>query len=505
MINSTPTSRRAGLRKLVLAFLAPLMMLTFSAPVAHADDRQVIDDYLADVLDAGVPGIAVAVLRDGKLITTAAAGEAESGRPMTTATPMRIESLSKSFTALTVMQLVEQGEVDLDQPVRHYLPEFTSDDPRVDRITIRHLLSQTSGMADATGPDLYARGTDTLQEAVAHLRTAHLAADPGSSSHYHNPNYHVLARMVEVVSDQPFADYLDDHVFGPLGMSNTADTRLATDVVPGQAAGHLIVYGRAVPTAGQRYFSEGSGGIVSTADDMARWLELQAGAEPSGSRPVIGKESRDLMHTPASAVSNAYGYGWYQAESAEGPPVRISHSGAGAGFGAYQGIFPESGYAIAVMINSGASLTSPDPGVVAQNLLHHLEGDIPSLQPFASGTRTDLILTALAMITVGLTVVGLIRAPRWGRHRAGRSRIGTVLRLLPALVPVVWLLALPSLQLLATGRSAPYPLLFHVSPVAMSWFAVWALVCAALILVRIGCYVRSERSGSASTTAKEGV
>lgn len=486
-----------------IAVLVCLLAMAVSSSPAHADAESTVDEYLAKVVDSGVPGIAVSVIRDNEVVRIAAAGEAEDGRPMTAETPLRIESLSKSFTAMAVMQLEEQDEIDLDQPVRTYLPEFTIDDPRGEHITVRQLLNQTSGMTDATAPNLYAGDITTLEQSVAHLKTATLAADPGATFNYHNPNYHVLARMVEVISGEQFDDYLSQHIFAPLHMTSTKDTQQSTDRVPGMARGHSIVYGKGFPSEGSGYFSEGSGGVVSTANDMTKWLQVQSngGRTPEGTH-LVSQRSIDLMHTPGSKASNDYGFGWYNAESAEGPPVRISHSGAGAGFGAYQGIFTESGHGIVVMINSGAGITSPDPSVLAQNLLHELNPDIPALQAFSNGVWTDLILTGLGLITVALAVVGLVRARRWRQRRAGRSKVWTVLGLLPPLLPVAWLFALPSLQLILTGRTAPYSLLFHVSPVAMIWFFTWAVVCAALVVVRLVSYVRSERFDSAQQRSK---
>lgn len=475
-----------------MLLLSSMILVLLAVPPARAEESETVQQYLDSIVASGVPGIATAILKEGEPVRFAVAGEDGHGSPMTADTPMRIESLSKSVTALAVMQLVEAGEVDLDRPVRDYLPEFSLADPRAGDITVAHLLTHTSGMSDATGPDLYRDDADTLEEAVARLESATLAAAPGTASAYHNPNYHVAARLVEVISGQRFAGYLDQHVFTPIGMDKTTDTALATDRVEGMAAGHSIAYGRGFGAEGPTYFTEGSGGVVSTARDMAAWLGMQMadGMTESGDR-VVSADSIRAMHTPRAEVTDDYGFGWYQAESAEGPPVRISHSGAGAGFGAYQGIFPDSGYGVIVLGNSGSGLTSPDPGVVAQNLLHLIDPKIPELSSSADGGRTDWILTALAVITVGPAVLGIARSRRWGDRRAGRRLPVTVLRLLPSTIPIAWFLALPSLQLFLTGRTAPYRLLLAVSPVGLTWFATWALACAVLLVLRIAFLVRA--------------
>lgn len=491
----TAMARRLGadLTALLIAtgmLIAPLTT-SLSIPARGDGSHGVIQDYLEDVVAGGVPGISVAVIHDGRTVDVAAAGQDGNGHPMTEHTPMRIESLSKSFTALAVMQLVDAGKIDLEAPVRTYLPAFTLDDPRADRISVAQVLDQTSGMTDATGPPLYRRGPQTLEESVARLHVAHLASDPGTVSAYHNLNYHVAARIVEKVSGVAFGQYLTRHVLTPAGMNETRDVQLSTQQVPGIAQGHVLAYAHAFTADGPTYFVEGSGGIVSTASDMATWLRLQTqqGRAADGTRVVSAAAIR-TMHTPRSAATDDYGFGWYNAESAEGPPRRISHSGAGAGFSAYQGIFPNAGYAIALMINTGAGLTSPDPGVLAQNLLHVIDPQIPTLKSGDDHGRTDWILTALAIVTVGLAVLGICRSRRWARRRQSRGIVVTVLRLLPALIPIGWFAALPSLQLLATGRVAPYRLLFSVSPVGLCWFATWAAACAVLILARVGWLFR---------------
>lgn len=495
----------AALRSVLLPVLLVLLLVSLpgAATAQEATERRpdakipaVVDDYLDDVVEeTGTPGIAAAVLRDGEILATAAAGEDGRGRPMTTHTRMRVESLSKSFTALAVMQLVESGKLSLDDRAGELLPQFDPADERAGRITVRHLLHHTSGMTDATAPDLYAEDVRTLEEAVARLEESTLASQPGTVAAYHNPNYHVAARIVEVVSGQRFADYLADHVFTPLRMRDTTDLPTAAVDVPGSAHGHLLAYGQAVPVEGPDYFVDGSGGVISTAADMARWVSLhqRGGRTPDGTR-LVNATSIRRMHTPGPDT-NDYGFGWYHAESAEGPPVRTSHSGAGAGFGAYQGIFDGSGYGAVVLINSGAGLTSPAPGVLAQNLLHEVDNSLPTLSSNADHGRTDLILTGLAVLTVGLSVIALTRARRWARRRYDGHRVITAVRLLPWLIPAGLVLALPALQLWATGRGAPYQLLFLISPVAMTWLALWALAGLAVIGARTFWFVRLRGEG----------
>jgi len=131
------------------------------------------------------------------------------GHGVTPDTQFRIASLSKSFTAVAVLQLVEAGQVELDSPVQAYLPTFVTADPSASRrITVRHLLNQTSGMADAGFPSIANDQSGSLEQRMESLRSARLVSDPGQRFHYFDPNYQLLARLVEVVAGVPFSTYL---------------------------------------------------------------------------------------------------------------------------------------------------------------------------------------------------------------------------------------------------------------------------------------------------------
>nr|WP_262391540.1 serine hydrolase domain-containing protein [Nocardiopsis sp. CNR-923] len=194
---------------------------------------------------SGTPGIAVAVTQGTRVVHARGYGTTPSGQPVTARTPMALASVSKSFTAMAVLQLVESGDVDLDEPVVAYLPEFTMADPRAARITVRQLLDQTSGMSDTTFPAFTRDQPDTLREAVASMRTGRLAADPGTRHEYHNPNFQVAARLVEVVTGRPFAERLQDSVLDPLGMHDSTTLDTERDL-PASAHGHLKLLGRPV-------------------------------------------------------------------------------------------------------------------------------------------------------------------------------------------------------------------------------------------------------------------
>ena len=162
------------------------------------------------------------------------------------------------------MQLMEAGKIDLDAPVQRYIPEFTLADPAIaSQITIRHLLNQTIGLADAG----YAEGRlpqpATFAQRISSMSSARPVATPGTEYHYFNPNYQLLAHIVEVTSGEPFSTYLQTHIFAPLQMQHTFSANTTADAlrqVDNVAEGHLMAFGLAIATQEMQGFIGGSGG-----------------------------------------------------------------------------------------------------------------------------------------------------------------------------------------------------------------------------------------------------
>ena len=182
--------------------------------------------------DSAIPGAAVAVTRGDQVLMVRGYGHDSTGEAVTGDSLFRIASLSKSFTALAVMQLVDAGLLGLDDPVQQHLPEFQLGDPRADQITVRQLLDHTSGLTDAMVPELSRTQPRTPTEATTSLRSAHLASTPGTSWSYHNPNYQVAARLVEVLSGEPFDRYLRHHILEPAGWPPAPPRRPTTNPSP---------------------------------------------------------------------------------------------------------------------------------------------------------------------------------------------------------------------------------------------------------------------------------
>lgn len=424
-----------------LALSAALALTPISAD-------QFVKDYMAET---NLPGAIVVVTKDGQVVHAAGYGHDASGKPLTADSPMPLASLSKSFTARGVMRLVEQGKVKLDTPVRSYLPEFTMADPRYMKITVRQLLDQTSGMSDSTFPELTLDAPATLKDSVAMLRDAKLAGEPGAQFRYHNPNYAVLARMVEKVSGQPFGRYMTDQVFKPLGMNATSTVDLTTQQ-PGAGKGYVRAYGQLIPREQPKWFVNGGAGVVSTANDLGKWLNAQKG--PVGA---------DLT----------YSGGWWSKKSAAGTPI-LEHTGWLLTHNSVQTVIPSTGYGIAVVTNTGM-ISGDDAVNISEGLVKLAEGAKPEItEPFTM--KGDLVMAALTLLSLALGVLGVARARRWRR---------SLWWLLPYALPVVFFATLADLAGLVMNRAGTLWQISFVWPALFVWAGVSALASVAVVAARL--------------------
>ncbi|MFB4270976.1 serine hydrolase domain-containing protein [Nonomuraea sp. GTA35] len=452
------------------------------APDVPASIPASVDAYVEEYRAAtGLPGVTVAITNQSRVIHTGGYGKTAAGEPVTADTPMAVASVSKSFTALAVMQLAERGKVALDQPVRRYLPEFTLADPRAAKITVRQLLDQTSGMADSAFHEKSLAQPRTLQGAVARLRTARLAADPGTAFSYHNTNYQVAARLVEVVSGQPFAAYLDANVFEPLGMRNSTTINTDRDM-PDSARGHLYVLGQALAVPEPSAFGNGSGGVISTANDLARWLV----AQNTGLQGLLSPRSVGEMRT-ASEQNQDYALGWMIDKTERGALV-LEHGGDLFTSTAHQLLMPGSGYGIAVMANTGMAFS--DAHTLMAGLVAIIEGGTPQPPSGQQSLPTDALFVLLTLVTIGLAVRGTARARRWAARRTGWQRW----RLAPYLIPIGLCATIaPIHRILARGRDAGWVQLAYLYPTFMLWLVTAAAAGLTVVAARLWGAARPRR------------
>lgn len=195
---------------LLLLGILILVVFQLRANAAQPNLETKIDRFITHQMTTQhIPGLALAITHENQVLHVKGYGKANAHELVRPQTQFPIASLSKSFTASAVLQLVEAGQIDLDTPVKQYLPEFTlADTKTAGQITIRHLLNHTSGLSDLGFSESLQPQPTTNAERVNSLHNAHPIAVPETQFHYFNPNYDVLARVVEVVSGQVFGEYL---------------------------------------------------------------------------------------------------------------------------------------------------------------------------------------------------------------------------------------------------------------------------------------------------------
>jgi CubicO group peptidase (beta-lactamase class C family) len=440
----------ARLRNALTAIGIAAAAVTLNAPAAAAAPAELtaeaVDAYLTETFEAvGVPGLSAVVTRGDDIVHAGGYGHDADGEAITADTPMRVASISKSFTALAVMILAEEGAIALDEPVAAQLPGFAMADPRADRITVRQLLNQTSGLKDTTIDVAELEDATSLEDYVVKLGDDALAADPGTAYAYCNANFNVAARLVEVAGGQSFDAFMHERVFAPLGMDHSA-TR---DELVRPGLGHNSLYGLWLAREEDDVMLDdsGSGGVIASAADMGRWLISQNGQGPQ----LVSAAGLDQMHT-ASAV-HEYGMGWSVEDDGT-----LLHSGNLMTYNAVEWIDPETGYGIAVLTN-GAGLADVTWSTM-EGLVAMTRGETPET-PSGDGL-VQLALAAVALASIVLGAIGVARSRRWAANRAGTPpwRIG--LRLLPVLVPVALFLAYPELVSLISGRrTVTWPSVFY--------------------------------------------
>ncbi|MGH7179369.1 MAG: serine hydrolase [Tepidisphaeraceae bacterium] len=333
--------------------LAGLVLMVFSA-CAGAESpgpslEQRLDALVTEVYPASNdPGLAVLVMVDGKPVLRRGYGVADlqSGARVTPDMVFRLASVTKQFTAVCVLQLVQAGKVLLTDPISKYVPEF---DTQGKTITIENLLSHSSGIPNVTAQEEFkAQQTKDLKpvDTFALIAGKPLEFEPGSRFKYSNTNYLLLGVVIEKVSGQTYAEYLDQHIAKPLGL---ADTRYSRDDAhtPRHARGYEKdesgKWAPASPISMTQPYAAGA--IESTVDELAKWtMALDEGK-------LIDPALRDRAWTPFSPSESPspYGFGWNIRE--EAGERWIGHAGGINGFMSEAVWIPEKKVFVAVLRN----------------------------------------------------------------------------------------------------------------------------------------------------------
>ena len=288
---------------LVLAPLSP----TLAAPAAQAEEQALaarIDALIAPYFPATGPGVAVIVTKYGKTVFRKGYGRADvaSGTALRADAPARIGSMTKQFTAVAILMLADEGKLALSDDITRFLPDYPTHGAK---ITIEHLLTHTSGIPSYTGKRGFRdvmRTDVTVAQGIAFFKDDALEFVPGSRFSYDNSGYFLLGAIIEKASGLPYARFLEERIFKPLGMTHTGYEDARFQPVTGYD-------GRAQPAGPiSMTWPYAAGALVSTVDDLARWQAALADGKLL--RPDTLRRAWSA-HTLNDGTPNPYGYGWF--------------------------------------------------------------------------------------------------------------------------------------------------------------------------------------------------
>jgi CubicO group peptidase (beta-lactamase class C family) len=445
--------RRSARRVIPLCILLVHVPRVCDAQLGGADfDR--VDRYVeAQLQEANIPGAAIAIVRSDGVLHARGFGVAGPGQaPVTVNTPFVIGSVSKSITALAIMKLVEARRIALDAPVRQYLSWFrVLPHEQARAITIRHLLTHTSGLSHAESHLDRRDDSDTaLERRVRELAGARLANVPGERFQYSNVNYQVAGAIIEAVSGQQYELYIEQHVFAPLHMTQSFAS-FAAAREHGLAQGHRYWFGR--PVASQWVpprHATAAGFLVSSAADLSRLLRMYLNGGVADGGRFLSSESITTLQRPAVSVgANQYALGW-RVRNVEGRRV-VEHGGEAPDFVALMSVIPDEGWGVAFLVNAQSHVSGPDVGALRFQVRRLLMG--LTTQPIREGTGLftpillGLGLLLILQLLAAIHTLFLIR--QWRRDPArrpqGRSRFlrHAVLPPLASIALVLLLMVIP--------------------------------------------------------------
>ena len=334
-----PRLARAPLLLLLLSLLAPpaLAQPKIDPPDTYLEVTRRLEPWLAaELQQKGIPALSIALVDDQKIVWARGFGFADVAKqiPATANTVYRVGSVSKLFTDLAVMQLVEQGKLDLDKPVSDYVPEFAPKNPFKGPITLRQLMSHRSGLVrEPPVGHYFDPAAPALIEVVRSLATTTLVFEPGTRTKYSNAGITVVGAVVAKVAGEPFPAAIDHALLKPLGMAYSS-FQPGPELQAQLAHGMMWTYdGQTVATPTFLLGTGPAGNLVSSVVDLGHFLSFlfAEGSAPTG-RLIKAETLRAMIEPQLAKHGETPGFGLGFAISTLGKERRVGHGGAVYGF-----------------------------------------------------------------------------------------------------------------------------------------------------------------------------
>jgi len=395
----------------MLCLLTPNLLATAQTPPF---DSTAIDRYIEREMEADrIPGLALAIVHQRQVVYVQGYGSS-GDQPITPDTSFLLGSMSKSFTALAIMQLVEQNLIDLNAPVSEYLPWF-SIQGNTDRITVLQLLHHTSSIPE-NAPR--AQSDDqSLQAQIRALSNVTPENEPGTRFEYSSPNYLILGGIVEAVSGQTFGEYVQTNIFNPLDMRHSFTSLTAARSQGQMSSGHQYWFG--FPVISNLPEEPGrlpTAALISSVSDLSRYLIMQSEGGQWNDTRLLSPEGVRQMHT-ADRPTSIYGMGW-RASEIYGVPA-VHHGGILPDFRGKMVMLPAQGWGVVVLTNTSSFWGEASSHRIADSVAGMLIGQSPQVadRPLS---QLYLFIGAGALVIMLSQIWQLIRIPVW---RAKQERL----------------------------------------------------------------------------------
>jgi CubicO group peptidase (beta-lactamase class C family) len=334
--------------KPILVFLS-LLIATIATAQTTGDITKSIDSLVAPQFTGNQPGVSILVAKRGQILYQKAFGSAnmELNVPMRPENIFRIGSITKQFTAVAILQLVEQGKISLQDSIQKYVKDFPS---KGYTITIENLLTHTTGIIDYTSkddPDPFIERRDFTPEfLINYIKNDALQFKPGTKYGYSNSNYLLLGYIVQLVSGESYHRYMQDNIIKRAGLTHTLYAEEKT-IVPNRAQGYTR-YNGFFENCDYQTLSLGfaCGDLLSNTEDLYKWNNALLSGK------VISKTSLDKAFTPYKlndGTFSTYGYGWFIDRNYGS--LCIHHEGQTSGFIADEQYFPKEDIYVSILTN----------------------------------------------------------------------------------------------------------------------------------------------------------
>jgi CubicO group peptidase (beta-lactamase class C family) len=476
----------------------------YGKPTSYSKSYDAVDAYIEEQMQRlHIPGASLAIVEGEKIVHQRGFGHARPGGEIPTSqTPFFIGSLTKSITALAVMQLVEAGKVELDAPMQRYLPWFRVADPQASaEMTVRHLLNQTSGMplwpSEIALHD-FDDSPDATERQARALSTLKLKRPVGSKWEYSNYNFNLLGLIVETVSGEKYADYLQKHIFKPLEMTHTFTSK-AEAKQHGLAIGYRHWFSLPIPAPDLRVplSSLPSGQLISCSEDLAHYLIAHLNGGHFGEVQILSSAGIEELHRGVPECitfgisTGKYGMGWFEMDL--GHTKTFSHGGNVPDFSAFMALVPAQKKAAVILLNAdpyGLPMITEEIGMGLTAVLAGQQAPPNRLEFIQWIMRLLPLIPLLQIVGVFATVQ---RISQWRRNPGLQPAEGDVWgqHILVPLIPNLTLAAL--LVYLQSSGAIRFLHLFMpdiawIARISGGFAAIWALLRTGLILQLVRKY-----------------